>query len=114
MIYNDPKDWKPKKYISACCGSIYGSRWAGDFNTCKCGQSSVDDTPYYGRVIGLFPKCEWDGFPRKGKVYYDPKYDEVFIGIGTIESWDFISIGENREKIVIEPLEDQVIELGDL
>jgi hypothetical protein len=113
MIYDDPKDWKPKKYISACCDSIYGSRWAGDFNRCECGKSAVDDTPWYGRAIGMMPKCVWDGLPRVGKVYYDPKCDEIFVGKyeGSVY---MIEVDKIHQRIVSYKLEDQVIELGDL
>ncbi len=107
------KNWKPSKYVSACCDSIYGSRWAGDFNRCECGKSAVDDTPYYSRYIGIPPKCVWDGMPRVGKVYYDPWYNKIFIG--KYEGSDYlVEVDKFYCRAVWNKLDDYVIELGDL
>lgn len=47
-------EFKPGQYKHSCklCGDIIWSKYAGEFVTCKCGKSFVDQTAYYTRGGG--------------------------------------------------------------
>lgn len=45
------KEWQhPTQCL--CCKDIIYSRYSGEFVWCKCKAIAVDQTPYYGRIIG--------------------------------------------------------------
>lgn len=44
-------DWQVKVRCKDC-NTIFYSRYEGEFRTCACGNSFVDQTPYYGRYAG--------------------------------------------------------------
>lgn len=45
------KPWQVLCECSTCKDRIF-SRYSGEFVSCKCGESFVDQTPYYGRYGG--------------------------------------------------------------
>lgn len=46
------KAWKGSRYRATCCDSEIQSQYSGHFVRCTCGKVAVDETPYYGRIIG--------------------------------------------------------------
>ena len=47
----------PHEYECPECKDRIHSSYSGEFVTCKCGSSSVDETYYYTRLIGnILPK----------------------------------------------------------
>jgi hypothetical protein len=51
MSHNNLEPWQ-RPTECAKCGDIIYSKYKGEFVTCKCGSISVDQTQYYGRLIG--------------------------------------------------------------
>jgi hypothetical protein len=45
-------EFKPNKYIAKCCKSILQSKYPGQFVSCSCGESFIDETEYYVRGGG--------------------------------------------------------------
>lgn len=48
----------PTKYLATCCGSIIFSEYSGQFKSCQCGKSFVDQTEYYVRMGGTVEDYE--------------------------------------------------------
>ena len=44
--------WQRRIQCKICKDIIY-SRWDGEFRSCKCKAIAVDQTPYYGRHLGI-------------------------------------------------------------
>lgn len=40
------------------CGDTVHSKWSGDYVSCKCGRTSIDQTHEYTRIIG--EKCDYE------------------------------------------------------
>ena len=49
------------------CGESIHSRKSGQFVTCSCGLTSIDETPYYVRVIGTSDKITSKLFAELGE-----------------------------------------------
>jgi hypothetical protein len=47
----------PTKYVATCCNSIIFSEYSGQFKSCQCGKSFVDQTEYYVRIGGTVEDC---------------------------------------------------------
>jgi len=43
----------PKAVYAPCCKDWIWSTWSGHFQSCQCGESAVDQTGYYSRLIGV-------------------------------------------------------------
>jgi len=44
--------WPPPAYKCRECGDVIQSSYPGEFVSCKCGESYVDQTPHYMRAGG--------------------------------------------------------------
>lgn len=51
-------NWKPFKYLATCCNTTIWSEYSGQFKSCKCGKSFVDQTEYYVRLGGTVTQLE--------------------------------------------------------
>jgi hypothetical protein len=53
MITQRNKNWVSEyKYKCLDCKGIMQSKYEGEYSQCLCGNSAVDQTEYYTRVIG--------------------------------------------------------------
>jgi hypothetical protein len=46
------KDFKPELCQCPLCETLLRSQWQGEFRSCECGESFVDQTAYYSRYGG--------------------------------------------------------------
>lgn len=44
--------FSPTKYKVSCCGDVIWSRFPGEFRKCHCGQTAIDETEHYARMLG--------------------------------------------------------------
>lgn len=50
--------FKPFKYLATCCNTVIWSEHSGQFKSCQCGKSFVDQTEYYVRLGGTVTQLE--------------------------------------------------------
>lgn len=44
--------WNPSVFETECCWDTIYSAYPGQFSRCKCGETFIDETRYYGRHSG--------------------------------------------------------------
>lgn len=55
---NKPKEFRPTPIKCRQCGDIIQSKYPGQFVWCSCGETGVDQTEYYKRIIGNIEKID--------------------------------------------------------
>jgi hypothetical protein len=82
----------PTKYVATCCNSVIFSEYSGQFKSCKCGKSFVDQTEYYVRMGGTLEEYESSVLAKANELSALSE-DELFELLGKL-----VTKGENEKS----------------